>query len=278
MVRTSASTVEAWSISRLEEHPHAWQLDFRAALRGGIGALRGSADASLAAAYVSPDHRFADAENALFFNVGTAAFSTLRVGGVIFERSQRVPLPPPALLSGPAAHYQRYEVTTHREPSYWSVGAPIASFASDAVRGPLAASSTWWAIRNGTVRRWRRSTASPLCLRATVGVPVLSPTTLYATMKPLLDGLVAAFHGHDGSDIDEAAARLGARLEEDPADVKRRLLDDELDLLGARPVVTPYRDGVMWSPDDERLVAADLRAAVEPETRITGDLFEASML
>lgn len=278
VVVRSATTVEGWAVVRLDANPTDWQVDYRAALRAAIAELHGSSGSSLACAYVSSADDDYDIENVLFANVGLAAFGNVRVGGVIFERSSHVPLPPPVPLSGPADHYHRYQITSHREPSYWSVGAPVASFATDPVRLPLSASTTWWAIRRGTVRLGRRSTASPLCLRATVTLPVLSPMTLYATMKPLLAGVVAAFHGHDGSGIDDAVARLADRLGEAPAEVRRQLEDDAFDLLGARKVVAAYRDGVIWNPEDARLVAVDLRADVGSEARISGDVFEASTL
>jgi hypothetical protein len=278
LVVGSATTVEAWSVARLEHEPRGWQLELRAALRSAIAGLIGSADLSLACAYESPHQDLHDAEAVLFHNVGLAAFAGLAVGGVIFERSLLVPMPPPAPLDGAADHYHRYEVTDHRGPLFWGVGPGLAAFTTEPVTTPVRTSTVWLAARRGAVRVVQQaSPASPLVLRATVTLPAVSRTSLFSVMTPVIEGVLSALHPYGGGDIGEAARSLGRELDERPAVIEQLLARSE-DVLGARAVVRPLGTRVSWDPEDDRLVAVDLRVEPGPEVQIRGDLFEATPL
>lgn len=201
MVRGTTTVVEAWSVERLRFDTAGWQVRFRADLRTAVRALVGSPDRSLACAYESASQDLGAAEDVLFYDVGVSAFTGIEVGGVIFERSILAPLPSPVPLAGRAEHYHRYEVTTHREPAYWSPGPPVAAFVSAPVPAPATAVEVAAAVERGDVRAIRSAApGSWLCLRATVTLPGGNRAALYESMKPLLDGLLAALGVPDPGD------------------------------------------------------------------------------
>jgi hypothetical protein len=278
LVVGSSTTVEAWSVARLEHEPSGWQLEFRAALRSAVASLIGSTDLSLACAYESPQQDLRDAEEVLFHNLGLDAFAGVAVGGVIFERSLLVPMPPPAPLASAADHYHRYEVTSHRGPLFWGVGPGLATFTTEAVSTPVSASTVWLAARRGEVRVVQPSPSpSPLVLRATVTLPAVSRASLFSVMRPVIEGVLSAFHAYGGDDIGASARALGRHLGERPAAIEQ-LLARTYDVLGARAVVQPVGGQVMWDPDDDRLVAVDLRVEPGQDVQVRGDLFEATAL
>src|SRR5207248_1002785 len=93
-------------------------------------------------------------------------------------------------------------------------------------------------------------------------------------MKPLLDGVVSAFHVHDGSQGAELAKRLAVSIQAPPAGILEGLTDEQWGLLGPRVLVRPYRNGVIWNPADERLVAVLVETATAVESELSGELFE----
>lgn len=83
---------------------------------------------------------------------------------------------------------------------------------------------------------------------------------LVGLLKPLADGLIAAVHAY-GSPVDDAILHRAPMI--DPTltgEVLRSLLIEPATApLGCWRFVTPYRDGVMVSPADDRMVALDIR-------------------
>lgn len=92
-------------------------------------------------------------------------------------------------------------------------------------------------------------------------LPTNSSLRLGASMKVLLDGVVASFHCHDGSgEIDLLAGRIAQQLGgRSVADVQRLLLLGPA-ALGVRPLVRRFGAGVQWNPADDWLVSLDVRA------------------
>jgi len=107
-------------------------------------------------------------------------------------------------------------------------------------------------------------------------------------IKPLVDGVIAALHTHDGTALADVSDRLRAQLPgsdasdiaqlpgsdasdiaqlpgSDASDIAQRLVDDDAAVLGPRRLVWPRASGVQWNPADDLCVALELR--VEPATR-----------
>jgi hypothetical protein len=83
---------------------------------------------------------------------------------------------------------------------------------------------------------------------------------LAAIAKPLIDGVIAAFHSHsDPGSVALVASRLGAQLGASVDEIQARLLDDRTAILGARRLLWPWRDGVQWNPADDRCHAFRIR-------------------
>ncbi|MBM3332952.1 hypothetical protein FJY68_14090 [candidate division WOR-3 bacterium] len=99
---------------------------------------------------------------------------------------------------------------------------------------------------------------------------------LASIVKPLIDGVVAAFHLHDGKCLDEIGSRLATRIGVRRRDVERFLIEGEA-ILDKRTLVRPFRAGVQWYPGDDAIVVC--RVLVDngpPEDGIafSGTLYE----
>ena len=100
---------------------------------------------------------------------------------------------------------------------------------------------------------------------------------LAALIKPIFDGVMAAFHRHDGSSMDLVTKRLAGDLRIEPEKVAALLGGKEMAVLGTRKLIWPWRNGVQWNLSDDLLVAGELLVADDSPTgqwKLSGELFE----
>lgn len=93
-------------------------------------------------------------------------------------------------------------------------------------------------------------------------------------MKPLIDGIIAAFHGHIGGDerpIDRVAQSLHVSVDS----VRSALMSSDRNILGDRVLLRPFGAGVQWNPADDRLVAIEMRHHDAARLEVSGQLHEA---
>lgn len=256
--------VEAWSSTRLPFEPAASMVEFREELRAAVRSLAVGADEGLYAAYTSPVDQLVDTENVLFFNVGAGAFAKTDHAEVTFERVLGT-LPDMALLEG-ARHHHRYEVRPVGSSwRHWSTDATLAVFGPtrlDPVRALTPPSRVWHRIRGGPLRIETRTAEPPSAfgLKLRLAVGAISAPHLAAIVKPLLDGIVAAFHCHDDTaGFADVAARVGDQTGLSVEAAADLLTDPGLAILGRRRLLWPWRTGVQWNPADDRCVAATVR-------------------
>jgi hypothetical protein len=110
-------------------------------------------------------------------------------------------------------------------------------------------------------------------------VPPESACSAAAVVKPLVDGVVAALHRHDGSDLEELAARLARLHGIDPARSRARLMDPEGAVLGERRLLWRWKDGVQWNPGDDACVLGEVwidADAALGATMLSAEVFEVS--
>jgi hypothetical protein len=78
-------------------------------------------------------------------------------------------------------------------------------------------------------------------------------------VKPALDGIISAYHSHEGSDGVAESLRLEAAGIGTAERLQEHLLDRRWAALGARRLVKPFgAAGVQWNPADEFCVSAHI--------------------
>jgi hypothetical protein len=207
-------------------------------------------------------------ENVLFYNVGGIAFSPLGLQTLCFERRFEEVAPPPASLEQGVAHHYAYRIDGPGW-SRWREGMLLAEWTGVTIPSVLSTSTAWAAMRTGpavTVVRPANTTE--------LGVPPGTALSI-EVMRTLIDGIIATFHAHEGSNGEELERRLAVAVGGERALSAGRLLtDDGWNLLGRRKLVYPWGGGVKWNPADERLVA--VRYEIRPGARsMKGTLSEA---
>ena len=125
---------------------------------------------------------------------------------------------------------------------------------------------------------------SPLGVEVEIGVPAHARLNLTAVAKPILDGVVAAFHRHlDDGTTDIVTSRVAAQLRVPDLEARAILTENPSAVLGARRLMWPWRDGVQWNPGDDRFVALRIRRVSSEansqrnEVSLKGSLYELSV-
>ena len=219
--------------------------------------------------YGSRSTELCDAENVLLYNVGLSTFSRLTSKALIFERSFNVP-PCPVPLAGPSEHHHLYVVDSDDQFVSWSVSAVTASFGGKVPQRVDKVADWWWSAR-ASIRdaTGDDEEAKRFGLRIRLG---RSSRRLIGLLKPMVDGIVAAFH-IDPAPSEVAVIRLAAHLEMTPAAIAGAL-EQAPSPLGQRRLLWPYRDGVQWNPADELCVACH----VDIDHRLPPDSYEGELL
>jgi len=255
--------VELWSVKRLPFEPKGWLERMRADLRQAVPTLECGSGEVLHATYMSRITDPCDAENILFYNVGASYFIRSCAGGLRFERVfSRLPSAPDSLTEEPL-HYQRYEVAKRGSGfAHWRSDGTLAQWQLDyeAVRSSSSPTSIWYRTKRGLgeIAASTPSVPSKYGLSITLDYPAGSVVNASALVKPLFDGILSAFHSHDGMMVEEISRRLARQLEVEPADVARCLLSESNAVLGRRQLVFLRGKSVQWNPDDDRCVAGEL--------------------
>jgi hypothetical protein len=281
LVRLDEDTdlVEAWATARLPFEPKGWLVEFRDQLRSALKRLGAKDEALLSAVYGSPLRDYCDVENVLIYNVGAGHMGAVAGSGIRAERSFHAP-PPPHSLASDARHYWRYRlVAADEEFAAWRETATIASWAG--IPMPRLSESTkpgqvWLPLRQAAVSaNARPDVGAWFGLRLRVGVPTGTRVAPARAIKPLVDGVISAFHNHDGTELSTVSERLQSQLETVSAEtISDLLMDKHAAQLGERRLVWRFRSGVQWNPADDLCIAIDLRIEPAERLELTGRLIE----
>jgi len=263
-IKASANgkTVELWSVKRPPFEPKGSVLEMRNELREHLGRMHSDGASILRATYVSLETDLCDIENVLIYNVGSYYFRNIDTHRIILERKVEQS---PLLADAPAdiKHYCRYEIIAARDFSETtSDGNAIVSWKNMILPKdlPEKLAPYWLAMKKADVTIKGSVNSGSPSYGIRLRLQVSHGTTMHITqrMKPLLDGIISAFHVHDGTDLSEVAGRIADQVGITPDVVGNLLMEERLNVLGFKRVVVKRASGVQWSPDDHLVLYIDM--------------------
>jgi hypothetical protein len=135
-------------------------------------------------------------------------------------------------------------------------------------------SAVWCALRDGHIAGYQRlAPQEPYGLWLVVGVPPNEVAAPAKIVKPLVDGVVAALHNHDGTELHVVSERLAIQLPANTPDRIAALLSDErAAILGSRRLLWPHGSSVQWNPADDLCSALDLSVVPSNRWELSGHL------
>ena len=271
--------MEMWSTSRLPYQPNGGLLSMREDLRVALATLEPVQDHVLYGCYTSAVRTSRpDAENILFYNVREEGFPQLCSRGVKFETVFHAPPPAYGNLATQALHHHLYQMQPPGQGfRYWNATNIVHTWCDvtmtplDSARSPAP---VWHAMR----RALNGIACDPIStpsfgMRVTLSAPRAFNVARH--VKALFDGLISAFHRHNGSDIHEISQRVSSRLGVSATQVSEMLMSTDGVALGPKCLLKRFRDGVQWHPADDKCVAAELLITEDPNGwQLSGELFE----
>jgi hypothetical protein len=242
------------------------QRALRADLRRKLKGLKVGPGEILWAALAGRLPNGADVENALFYNLdGGGAFARSMDNGVSFE------LDPSPLQTG--IRYTYEIAPSDGEFRCWRAGRGLASLVAEVDMPPTLA-SIWWALRSvpGSIRPAgdSRHPDEPFAVMLDVEGPERRLTPVL--VKTILDGVVCGLQSQtDTATAAALAPRIAGGLDAPAAAVADALIRAGSSAVGVRTrLVHAHGNGVQWTPDDDRCVAARLLFRAAHQWRVAG--------
>lgn len=255
------------------------QRRFKAALKAAIQSITVQPGRILCAAYGTscPTQSFFDVENILFYNIGNALFRPLAKEGLAFSllhEAAVTDLQKTYAVPSTFCHCYQYhllppeseEIATESVLATWDP-LPFCKLSG------LTATACWKAVKAvqndiRVINRIDCNQGHPFGIDLHLELPSNVSLNLTTTVKPLLDGIISAFHGADQMDLDLPYLCEKLRC---PADW---LIQNPCDILGKRKYVAPYRQNVKWNPADDLCKRVRLTVTNNRSWRISGTAYQ----
>lgn len=263
LLQADTHRVDLWSSVRLPYDGSGWMREMRDALGVALRGMTAEPGAVLHAVYAAGDDgQASDAENVLFYNVGSRHFRHLMLTGVRFERAYTTP-EPPALLEGTELHHHSYAMVDVRAGfSHWVAGEHFAALRDVQLPSITKTGAVWAAVRTMAAPPTRVGVRpAPFMVRMRLSRPPTWPglnRSAADVIKPLLDGAIAAYHCHDNPAVPNPEQANGAGIG-GLMNVDGHLHDPRWAALGPRRLWWPNGGArIQWNPADDYCVAAEV--------------------
>jgi|AGTN01.1.fsa_nt_gi hypothetical protein len=256
----TSNQVNAWTMQYIPFEPKDWRRDMREELKRAIGQIVPDGS-GLYATYISENNQFCDVENVLLYNIGAPAFTKLSENSLCFERGFG-PVPSPAVEGLVMPHYYHYsQGDTFR---LWKPKEVLASWQEIMLPSLCSTSkphSFWYALKTQAVDCYPQNLSPKrFGLRIQLNAPQTAWCNLYVIVKPLLDGVISAFHRQIIPCDKMMLQRLSDLTGATEIETERLLCETACPVLGVRPIVSSYRQGIKWNPEDDACVACQIAA------------------
>ena len=230
----------------------------------------------LFASYSENDkNRFYDVENMLFFNIGTSTFSNCCKTQIAFIGDEERFATSEMLHTDIEERYHyAYRVVKVKEVESMLVGKKvIASWNPIPIDIKISQSATRYyaTIRENASKIIVNEALTDKCLfgmKLDLTLPFKSLPA--SVMKPLLDGIICAFHGEEIKTAETIRMMFG--------DTTPFVNESSkvLNIFGSREYVSQYREenSYKWNPEDERLQFAWITVHSGKEAVISGEIYK----
>ena len=253
--------------------PKAEQNNLREIIRKRLKTLRSFDNQVLCAEYGSSKLQVNDIENALFYNIGTASFKNVLTNetSVYFRRIQ-----PNEIYATEKVKFKyiyHYSWCPKREYVQWWGHHMLCQWNKiplNKVNSATKAFDYYSAIKKNPmlVKCLDKGGETQLGLKIQLFVPRTATSfNVLNIMKPMIDGVICAFHTPCNIMVDELSKRLSVN--------KELFLLTENTCLNEYCYIKPYRNSVKWSPQDNKLDYVFIEPVIVDEDAFSfsGNLF-----
>jgi hypothetical protein len=273
IISYSDNIVEAWSVQNIPFEPKDWQKEMRTDLRCSLEKIAPISSLGMYEKYAVENNAYCDVENVLLYNIGTGVFRNICNSILCLEREFSSILPP-IQVKNIMPHYYRYELISNANLKVYSPKITLAEWAGlECDKFDEKPSFYWNYIKNSLLDIQHKDFNDKFGIEIKITAPRM--INLTSIIKPLLDGVICAFHCHDRNTDDDILNALFSQTGISKAALENMLLDDNFNVLGKRNLIWKRGDGIQWSPADDLCVAIKLMLDVNPSNGwgIDGKIF-----
>jgi hypothetical protein len=254
---------ELGSNIRLPFEPKGEALALREELRNGLEKLEPRKYNHLIASLATNEKAFFDVENVLFYNIGSGAFSHLMLDELSFS-----------LKESDKWQREKYKYVYGLEEKEHSreISDPVMEFCFtiDKMASNKKPLDYWYAFKNGKIKLIDFVKPKKFGLYIGIKAPQKYPN-LTGLIKPLLDGIISAFHYQNPIEPG-AISFIAEKLKIENEELVMLFDQHDYEFLGERNLVSCYRNGIKWNPEDEKCTSVNIKQekALVNEVMISG--------
>lgn len=186
----------------------------------------------------------------MFYNVGLGAFSHLRLDEVSFSLVCD-------LNSQSKKYTYTYELTS--EATTEEINDTILEFCfeMDKITSDLKPLDYWHALNQGDIKISKLVNPKEFGLTIVIEIPE-KHRNITSLFKPMIDGLISAFHYQNS--VDQDILNYITKKKDISDDVVlSQLSHKDYTFLGERNLISSYRNGIKWNPEDEKCTKVNIR-------------------
>ncbi len=249
-IKTSEKQVVACSQMRISFEPKGTQMDFRNEMRKAISELRLGNNEIAIASFCTTENAFFDVENILVYNIGPNTFATISKNGIHVVKSNET------IDAGFSNKYEYLIADKKKTLSELEIKKSNAflqfQFTLKKFNTALKPSDYWLAFHDGNTEIENHETKKFFGVFIDVHLPN-ECGNIVSMMKPMIDGIISGMHSENLKDGD-AEIRLSKILNVPNERITELLYRKDFSILGERNLISAYRDGLKWNPEDERCI------------------------
>ena len=227
---------------------------FKNDLIKAINNLKPFENCILEARYGTTKKSFYDVENILFYNIGTSKFKPFTNQGVVFSavsEEEIIDLRNKYNIPDEYAHYYEYKlIKNKKQKEFTSLLAELKNISLKCLG--ITPATTWKTIKTNENNIQVYNSIDCDCgdtfsIVLEIKKPKNSSFNIMTAMKPLLDGLICAFHNSQFTEdeLEYFSQKLNCN--------KSLLIKNSINVLGERKskYLQIYRNNVKWNPADD---------------------------
>jgi len=262
----SKQVYELHSDIRLPFEPKGEALALKKEIRRNVKLLNPREYNHLNARLITSEKDFFDVENVLFYNVGSGAFSHLRLDEVSFTLVYD--------SNGRSNKYTySYELTSEATTEEINDTILEFSFEMDKMTSEMKPLDYWHALNQGDIKISKLMNPKEFGLSIVIEIPE-KHRNITSLFKPMIDGLISAFHYQNSVNQDVLNYITKKKHISDDV-VLSQLSHKDYTFLGERNLISSYRNGIKWNPEDEKCTKVNIRQirALNDKVKISGKIF-----
>src|SRR5665647_707756 len=228
----SKQVFEIHSDLRLPFEPKGESLTLKEEIRRNVKLLNPSEYNHLNARLITSEKGFFDVENVLFYNVGSGAFSHLRLDELTYS-----------LVYGSSSQRGKYtysyELTPEATTGEINDTMLEFSFDMDKIASDMKPLDYWLAFYKGDIKISKLLNPKVFGLSFIIALPV-KHRNIISLVKPMIDGVIASFHYQNSVD-QEVLDYIATKKHISEDDVVAQFSRKDYAFLGERNLISSYR-------------------------------------